>query len=160
VPNDAKDGDPCDDAKGPYCEAGHTCSTVTQRCEKWCCDGSACADRMCIPMLQFGTLGTCRGVPGCLGPGLVASCNPVTNEPCPSGYACDLSVSSFQCFPPPNSAGPNEPCNTTLGPYCTGGFKCSPLTHVCEQWCCRDEDCLAGSCEAVPTFGGTLGTCK
>lgn len=68
-----------------------------------------------------------HGVPtGCILAPTTVNCNPVTNAPCTTGQACDLSnQNAFQCFDPPNTQQAGQSCNNSSGPFCVGGYACA-----------------------------------
>lgn len=68
-----------------------------------------------------------HGVPtGCILAPTTVNCNPVTNAPCTTGQACDLSnQNAFQCFDPPNTQQAGQNCNNSSGPFCVGGYACA-----------------------------------
>jgi hypothetical protein len=105
-------------------------------------------------------------------------CNPVTNEGCTGGSACDIAgdangISGFQCYQPPNDALVCGSCDLTgeSGPFCGGGTTCEDTTTSqtvgqCAQYCCTDADCGTGTCltsaQGMPLFGTvapSLGIC-
>ncbi|MBI4957385.1 MAG: hypothetical protein HY908_35580 [Myxococcales bacterium] len=94
------------------------------------------------------------------GPG--DSCNPVTNEGCAPGEACDASGSKhvFQCYPPPNTKLPCELCGQDFG-WCAPTLSC--FGGNCARYCCTNEDCgPLGTCDTSPLadFGnGQVGLC-
>lgn len=95
----------------------------------------------------------------------VAHCNPVTNEGCAAGDACDASQdNTFVCFPPPNDVDLCGTCDNSAGPFCKGGFGCTGMTG-CAKYCCDDGDCGSGTCvkdagDGQPIWGGVdLGYC-
>lgn len=99
------------------------------------------------------------------GGGWTASCNPVTNEPCAAGEACDASNNdTFQCFPPPNDANVCGMCDNMNGPFCKGGHGCA-AKNGCAKYCCDDGDCGTGTCvktngENQPLWPGVdVGVC-
>lgn len=89
------------------------------------------------------------------GGGAPYECNPVTNEPCAAGDACDLSQEGgFVCFPPPNDQNTCEPCDNANGPFCQGTNAC--VEGSCAKYCCTSDDC-GPSAECVLGVFGDLG---
>jgi len=89
------------------------------------------------------------------GEGGNSSCNPVTNEPCALGEACDAADNAFVCFAEGNVGGLCEPCDSDAGEFCQGGLACVGTT--CMRYCCTDADCGTGTCvktdrQAAPFF--------
>ena len=107
---------------------------------------------------------------GGAGPNDEILCNPVTNEPCEAGEACDVyapepngPVVGFHCYPDDNVAELCEPCNSDSKDgklvFCVGGLTC--INKACVRYCCSDLDCGDGKCveleyEAAPSLGGCL----
>lgn len=116
-------------------------------CQKLCCADSDCAGGACTAFAPAsGTLGFCSGsgwgseggagdpdagttlAPGCWTG--VIECNPLTNEGCAAGDACDYGPGDSEvepvvgCFGGDNTQGPGESCDNALGPWCIPGFSC------------------------------------
>ena len=72
------------------------------------------------------------------------SCNPVTNEPCALGEACDAGDNAFFRYAEGNVGGLCEPCDSDAGEFCRGGLAC--VGNTCMRFCCTDADCGTGSC--------------
>lgn len=96
--------------------------------------------------------------------GPLIECNPVTNEPCEAGFACDTTMGGgFACFEPPNDAVTCGDCAVPDGPFCEGGNTCAG--DVCVHFCCTDADCGDVPCViedgGMPIFPETpgLGIC-
>lgn len=76
------------------------------------------------------------------------SCNPVTNEGCRSGEACDVGPSrtGFSCHPA-GAAALCAACDPVAGPFCAPGLTCftrdSPSAGICVRLCCALADCGA-----------------
>ena len=125
--------------------------------------------------------GNCVTAPGSADAGssnTAIGCNPVTNEPCAAGEACDTTSSSagtvtgFACYPGPNTAGLCQICSVSTGPVCAGGLFCAvavPPYSACARFCCTNDDCGdAGVCvtsdgNGTAIFGGptpNLGVCQ
>ena len=86
--------------------------------------------------------------------GGVANCNPVTNEPCDAGAACDFdpNTGNFVCFAPPdNTEDICDACNDSGGPWCMGTMTCIGTGNICRKYCCDDSDC-------APSLTCTKGT--
>jgi len=99
------------------------------------------------------------------GGGFQYQCNPVTNEPCGTGEACDFAgEQGFQCYPAGdgNTEEACDACDANGGPYCIGSFTC--VESACARFCCTDEDCGPSlNCELLQNlpFGlctGVVGT--
>ncbi|MCK6535870.1 MAG: hypothetical protein L6Q84_23115 [Polyangiaceae bacterium] len=106
---------------------------------------------------------------GCVPAGLQTNCNPVTNQGCASGEACDLGSqqgggSVLKCFPPPNTQKLGQACsNGDNGPFCEGTMRCDDEVDggggTCKKFCCAKSDCGGGNCTPFEASAGTLGTC-
>lgn len=101
----------------------------------------ACANRKCsVPCVTGGTF-----------------CNPISNEGCSGGDACDLNMSNvYACFPPDNVEPLCAKCDPG-GPYCAPGLAC--LEGQCMAYCCEDADCSGGTCDKPSIAVGQLGVC-
>jgi hypothetical protein len=73
------------------------------------------------------------------------ACNPVTNQGCPTGSACDLSENGFACYDPPNDATLCGGCDNQNGPFCQGGSTCAE--GQCAKFCCNNSDCGGATCD-------------
>lgn len=119
-------------------------------CRPLCCSSADCNGESCNAFDSgYGTLGVCSGAgwgsdgggdpdggPGGTFPDTCwtlndASCNPMTNEGCAAGDACDFGGDDdpeFEpvvgCFGGDNTQGPGETCDAALGPFCIPGFHC------------------------------------
>mgnify|MGYP001185302393 CR=1 FL=1 len=96
-------------------------------------------------------------------------CDPRNGDGCAAGETCDFAgEGELGCFPPPNTAGIDEPCDNSAGPYCAAGGWCAPDTitgeSFCQQVCCVDSECTHSEFECVSIFTdpniGSLGLCK
>ena len=87
------------------------------------------------------------------------TCNPVINEGCDAagGEACDLSMSGYSCFPPPNDAKLCAACDNSAGPFCVAGAHC--IGTQCAHYCCDDGDCGTGTCSKDITMDPVVGVC-
>lgn len=88
-------------------------------------------------------------------------CNPITNEGCEDGGACDFAyvdeafetIGTF-CFPPPLTQEVCEECNGNAL-FCQAGMTCTqywfpPEVEIgCAEFCCSDDDCETGVCAAI-----------
>ena len=84
------------------------------------------------------------------------TCNPVTNEPCTAGQACDISASGFQCYDPPNDVALCGECGNEVG-FCQGGLTC---VGTCAKLCCDASDCGTGTCDTTSAgLPGGVGVC-
>lgn len=119
-------------------------------CRALCCADSDCGSgEKCEPFDgKWGTLGTCSGTwagaeggtadggasfpPSCWTVN-TPECNPLTNEGCGAGGACDvggmgdpLTKPVIACYYDDNVQGPGEVCDNVEGPFCVPGFHCVP----------------------------------
>jgi hypothetical protein len=116
--------------------------------------------------------GSCVTVTGLNDAGSGVQCNPVTAAGCADagvGATCDIgstdgtSITSFVCYPPPNTAAVCAACDNTSGPYCAPTTTCvitneSSMTTDCARYCCTNADCGSGRCMTggfapAPTLG-------
>src|SRR5262249_27231286 len=98
----------------------------------------------------------------CIKIGGSVKCNPVTNQGCQPGEACDFGMAAFVCHPPPNDAMLCEKCsNSNPGPFCGGGMHCLEDLGLakCAHFCCDDCDCGSGTCDLTLTGIMGLGFC-
>lgn len=116
-------------------------------CRALCCSNADCGGgNTCTPLSSAsGTLGVCTPAvdeataadppPGADPPAgcwteNAASCNPLTNEGCSAGDACDFGPGDdsvepvLGCFGGDNSQGPGQSCDNALGPWCMPGYHC------------------------------------
>ncbi|MEM9696881.1 MAG: hypothetical protein AAGA56_30375 [Myxococcota bacterium] len=119
--------------------------------------GSPAAPNTSTPGSGNNTVGL---PPGCWNG--AASCNPLTNDGCGTGEACDAAMENgmpaLSCFPPPNGQGIGEPCDIDRGPFCAGGSTC--VAGACAAMCCSAAECSNGlPCSPIVTEMGTLGAC-
>jgi hypothetical protein len=111
-----------------------------------------------------GGTGGAGGAAGGSGSVVEILCNPVTNEPCTAGNACDSAVDmdmnfvGFQCYGGQNTGELCEPCNAQEQEFCVGGLAC--IESKCTRYCCTDADCgedseclPAGYDDASPDLG-------
>jgi hypothetical protein len=114
----------------------------------------------CAVPSSFPSGGSCVTVVATNDAGTGIQCNPVTNAPCASGYACDIAgvsvgdITGFECYPPPNTALVCATCDGSTT-FCAGGTTCyeptsGATTGTCAHYCCTNADCGAGTC----TTGG------
>jgi len=103
---------------------------------------------------------------GCAPADMRFLCNPLTNEGCATGEACDYGLDEyFQCFPGPNDVDEGGACDLEAGPFCKAGWTCDTPTPdetsgVCHRHCCSDGDCPAPqTCATFEPEFGTLGVC-
>lgn len=99
-------------------------------------------------------------------------CNPVTNEGCSAGAACDVEVNNmamtykFVCYGPPNENEVCEECGSNDLGWCQGGMTCITVGDegACSKFCCDDGDCGDyGTCDksVFTNFGsGEVGICS
>jgi hypothetical protein len=87
-------------------------------------------------------------------------CNPVTNDGCLPGEACDLGL-NFECFPATGGeAALCAACDNAAMQFCAVGLTCDSNNDVgkCHRYCCTDADCGAGgTCIAYYAYG--VGVC-
>ena len=125
-------------------------------CRALCCSNADCATgEACTPFdTNAGTLGVCS--PGWAGDGGTdpdagassgdggafpescwtlnnPECNPLSNEPCDVGGACDVGGQGdpqtepvVSCYYDDNTQGPGETCDNVDGPFCVPGYHCVP----------------------------------
>ncbi len=92
----------------------------------------------------------------------IYGCNPLTNDGCGEGQACDANYGTFrfQCFDGPNEVDLCDACGQADG-FCAPGSTC--LAGDCARFCCDDGDCGPdGVCDHDPLvdFGaGEVGLC-
>lgn len=125
-------------------------------------DAAVCEPAAVAKLVE--ALATCRKSSCEVGCDTQDACNPVTNDGCGGGGACDLTGDTklppnFVCYSGPNPKGLCEPCSDedpTL--YCGAFFTCHTDAAVCARWCCTDADCGSGVCELDTNivYGGTL----
>ncbi len=92
------------------------------------------------------------------------ACNPVTNDGCGGGGACDVNGDTdgppnFVCYNGPNVAGLCDPCvDQGVGDLCGALYTCHIDVNRCARFCCTDADCGSGVCELDPNivYAGTL----
>lgn len=152
----------CDGTPGNGCEA--SLQTSPNHCGAC---GHACANSPCVNGVCLADAGAGDGGlgldPSCVKPGVLAQCNPVTNQGCGSGKACDLGSNGqstgFICFQD-GTQSDGQPCNNATGPWCKAGLHCNET--YCTEFCCTDSDCtgLQPSCNALGGSAmGTIGAC-
>lgn len=120
-------------------------------CRALCCADTDCADGETCDAFdaKSGTLGVCSGTGspegGTSAPDGGASfpescwtvttpeCNPLTNESCGGGGACDVgglgdsqTKPVVACYYDDNVQGPGEDCDNVQGPFCVPGYHCAP----------------------------------
>lgn len=91
-------------------------------------------------------------------------CNPVTNDGCGDGGACDVGgdgtgPANFVCYLGPNPRGLCEPCGEEdESQYCGALYTCHIDVNKCARFCCDDADCGSGVCELDPNivYAGVL----
>ena len=94
------------------------------------------------------------------------ACNPLTNEGCDAGEACDYGLDDyFTCYPGPNDVDEGGACDLEQGPFCKAGMTCDTpgpdvTSGVCAHHCCASTDCAAPqACDTYDPEFGTLGVC-
>jgi hypothetical protein len=92
-------------------------------------------------------------------------CNPVTNEPCPSGQTCDTTsdangnLNGLACYPGNNVAKLCDLCSNAEGQLCAAGLTCADVgaaLTACARFCCSDADCGSGRCAQADAEGNAL----
>ncbi len=96
----------------------------------------------------------------CVAPGSVmVQCNPMTNEGCGAGKACDMAENAgeygFVCFPD-GTVDEGASCNGVSGPYCKATLHCG--TTTCTKFCCTSADCEAPTPQCGMYDPGKVGT--
>jgi len=91
-------------------------------------------------------------------------CNPVTNEGCTGGAACDYGSGSLKCYPDGNTEQPGAQCDSKSGKFCIPTYHCDGTSDTnslgtCKKFCCSDADCGGSTCVAASAQIGTLGVC-
>jgi hypothetical protein len=112
-----------DDVCAKQCEVDNAEGVDLLKAFNECFGAGACKDK-CNPMLE-------------------PTCNPITNEGCKAGDACDTAQGGYQCYAPPNDKKLCEACGQADG-FCEGGLTC---IGTCAKFCCDDADCGTGKCE-------------
>jgi hypothetical protein len=84
-------------------------------------------------------------------------CNPITNEGCDGGEACDLGPSGHECYPPPNDRKICETCDPSRGLFCAAGGGC--VDGYCLRYCCDKDDCGGKFCDKKITGSKFYGVC-
>jgi hypothetical protein len=117
------------------------------------CDTQNAALLMCLTGGQGGAGVGGQGVGGSSGNCYAGqgTCDPLTPGSCGAGEACDIGMSGFECFPPPNDAQIGGACDNSAGPYCTNGAAC--VMMVCAEYCCSDADCGGKTCTSIGMSG-------
>ncbi len=129
-------------------DSGYEITADPGTCQKLCCSAVDCgAGEHCQALdATLGTLGTCApgepaepptGTPGEFPESCWtkndAECNPLSNESCDAGDACDVGglgdptiAPLLGCFGGDNTQGPTEICDNAEGPFCQPGYHCVP----------------------------------
>ncbi len=157
----------------PVCEGLLTPNDCARCVEKACCDSlQACSEEeRCVACINGSTSPLCAenerflAFRSCIEEGCKEVCqesesrlcNPVTNEGCSGGEACDYGEGGFACYPPPNDAPLCAPCDPGAGVTCAGGMGC--VDYVCMKYCCNHGDCGEGFCDQRALASKTLGVC-
>ena len=98
-----------------------------------------------------------------------SACDPRNGDGCDEGATCDFSSESqLTCFPPPNTAQLDAPCNNSGGPFCASGGWCAPDNVTgearCHRVCCDDSECGTPGTKCIGIFTdsniGSLGLCR
>ena len=98
-----------------------------------------------------------------------SACDPRNGDGCDEGATCDFSSESqLTCFPPPNTAPLDAPCNNSGGPFCASGGWCAPDNTTgearCHRVCCDDSECGTPGTKCIGIFTdpniGSLGLCR
>ena len=136
--NNVNTGEPEPDPEEPI-------DPIPGTCQRLCCSSADCGDGETCTALDSanGTLGVCSGSGVPIGDPPVTlpegcwsanepQCNPLTNEGCAAGDACDYGPGDAEyepvlgCFGGDNTQGPSETCDLALGPWCVPGYTCVP----------------------------------
>lgn len=131
------------------------CNSKAQLAEINQCGASQCAltcsDGACDAPATSPSGGSCVTIGG------LVECNPITNEPCGAGEACDRALGGFICYADGNVHTICEQCGSSSPDkqYCQGGLAC---VGICSRYCCEDTDCgSSGKCTKgmfdVPAVG-------
>ena len=155
--------DSCESSSNPDCDSNSTSTDSTASTEDNSptdlddSNSESDANEDIVRLLPFSCF---------IGP---SPCDPRNGQGCAEGETCDLdSEGRLSCFPPPNTADVDEPCDNSAGPYCAAGGWCAPDTitgeSFCHQVCCSDSECAAEGFACVGIFTdsniGSLGLCK
>ena len=111
----------------------------------------------CKPAAKAPSAGSCLTV--VTGPDAGATgikCNPVSNEGCAEGFACDGDydddgkLAGFACYQG-NANGDMATCKSCDddGAHCRPGNTClgyDGKSFACARYCCSDDDCGGGRC--------------
>lgn len=143
----------CDANNQAAVEAVGTCAQ--NGCSVECSSGPT-VEPVCDAPATASSAGSCVTVGGNI------QCNPVTNDPCGAGEACDLgSAGGYECYPPPNEQVLCADCGETAG-WCEGAETCVMAAggRACARYCCDASDCGSGTCDTT-TLGlpGGVGVC-
>lgn len=162
----------CDEVGACFAHEGCWVDCVTDHDSEGCHEPTAhalfyamgaCAQESCAAACAADPVElACEGVPevapsggACVTIGGDVACNPVTNEGCEDGSACDAAEEGFTCYPPPNEVALCEPCGEAEG-WCAPGHVC--IGGGCARWCCDDADCgPQGTCDT--SVGDGVGAC-
>lgn len=128
-------------------------------------EGTPSADMTDVDMIQLPNLPDSRALPdSCFIPPR-SYCDPRNGEGCDldAGETCDLASTQGQvvitCLPGPNTAMLGQACNSSTGPFCMVGLRCTE-NNRCAAFCCGDEECAMGeSCVSFSTIQA-LGVCQ
>jgi Cys-rich repeat protein len=163
------------------CPQGYYCDLTVNQCKRdtcvpnctgKCCGGNGCGGtcpNACVPG-EVCDLGTCL----CK---LDVQC--ISNEDCPQGYYCDLTVNECkEVVCTPNCTGKccgSDGCGSTCPNTCSTGYTCDPGSCLCMPYCtsnsqcgnmqcCREGTCMPAACGNMvcgydPVCGFSCGTC-
>lgn len=86
-------------------------------------------------------------------------CNPVTNQGCGAGQACDFDGKAFKCFGGSNTVQACGACDSSAGPFCAPGYTCWGGHQQCTHYCCANSDCGSGGF-CVKQKPSSVGICQ
>ena len=139
------------------CVAGLWCAE-DYTCQNYCSPANGDADctsgYTCEKQTQSGSIGTCTQPP--------IPCDPITQQPCPSGQVCSIDWwdDEWGCMPP-GPGGTGDGCAKSSD--CQAGFGCSGSSdnihyNLCTPSCQGDDDCPPEFPHCYdPMFGGVQG---
>ncbi|MEN9577198.1 MAG: hypothetical protein RJA70_207 [Pseudomonadota bacterium] len=152
--NDCRLGTACvPQGLAPGCGGDHCCAAFCDRNSETPCS----AAKLCKPSPNWPV----KEVGVCVFDGLT-SCDPLSQDPCASGYACSWTpeLLTFICLVP---TAPSEKGAVCTGPdSCAPGLACIPPTSgtpCVGDKCCAGDQCCAELCEKNTTDCAPLSQC-
>lgn len=153
-------GQACGSSASDLCQAGLTCvnaSSSTGQCLKFCSSDAECQapGGLCLLQLDDGSGNAIPGVTMC-----TPNCNPLNNNGCPSGSACELRQESTGLMRQLTVCGEagtktqNQSCNANIEGDCAPTYTCidpGTGTTVCLKYC--DANSLSGCPGSTSCYG-------